>query len=515
MLIAALVTVVILLVLASVFSISDNILQIEAQKQGVDTSKKNLGIFPSFSEVFGKPVPEYAEKRNFHRLTKGFDILLAGEAEGPVIDASVTRYALKPGDFRGIAPIPKVEIQEGDEIKAGEPVFFDKSDPSIKYVAPVSGEFVELRRGEKRSIKHLIILADKEQKFYKHSIPSADVSREELIEYFKKTGAWVLFNQRPFDVIADPSYTPANIFISCFDTSPLAIDPNLIVEERKEDLQPAIDALNKLTDGKVYFGLDGRSGHKPHDALVNANGVEKHWFTGKHPAGNVGIHIHHIAPIRGNDVVWTLKLEDLLVIGKLMREGVYDTTRIVGLCGSKMVEPKLLRTRLGASLHDLLKDNLNSTEDSRARVILGNVLSGSQAEDDDFLGMRTNVITAIEEGDSYELFGWLLPLKPRPSISKTYPNFLISNHKFQADTNTHGEQRAFVVTGQYEKMLPMDIYPQHLMKAILTGDIERMEALGINELTEEDLALAEFSCTSKQPLQEILRDGLEMMREQA
>jgi len=513
MLITALVIIVVLLVLASVFSISDNILQIEAQKYGIDTTKKNLGIFPSLGELFGSPAPEYVEKAHFHRLSKGHDILLSGKAEGDIIEAPVTRYAVKPGDYRGIAPIPKLEVEEGAEVKAGDALFFDKSDPEIKYVAPVSGELVEVRRGAKRSISHLVILADKDQKFKRFEIPSAQATRDELIAFMKGSGAWPLINQRPFDTVADPAVTPENIFISSFSTAPLAVDTNIILGDRGEDLQPGLDVLARLTDGKVYLGLDGREGHKPHDHLLNATGVEKHWFAGKHPAGNVGVQIHHIAPIRGNATVWTLKLEDVLVLGKLFREGIYDTSRIVGLAGGQVTNPCYYKSYAGASLNDITAGRLDKAHTNR--VISGDVLSGAKAGSDDFLGARHNLVTVLKEGDHYELFGWLLPLKPRPSVSGTYPNFLLSNHRFEADTNTHGEKRAFVVTGQYEKLLPMDIYPQHLMKAILTGDIERMEALGINELTEEDIALAEFSCTSKMPLQSILRDGLEMMREQA
>ncbi len=513
MLITALVIIVILLVLASVFSISDNIVQIEAQKQGIDTRKKNLSIFPSFGEIFGKPVPEYADKSTYHRLGQGHDILLSGQADDTIEDANVTRFAIRPGDFRGIAPIPKLEVEQGAELKAGDAIFFDKSNPDIKYVSPVSGELVEVRRGPKRSISHLVILADKEQTYKQFTPPSADAGREEVIKFMLSSGVWPLINQRPFDIIADVDHAPENIFISTFNTAPLATDLNLILNERAEDLQDGLNVLAKLTDGKVYLGLDGREGHKPHDAIMNAEGVDKHWFTGKHPAGNVGVQIHHTAPIRGNATVWTLKLEDVLVIGKLFREGTYDTSRIVAVAGSQVTEPINLRTKAGASINDLVSNRINTNDGYR--VISGDVLSGTQTSSDDFLGAHDNMVSVIKEGNYYEMFGWLLPLKPRPSISGTYPNFLLKNHRFEADTNTHGEKRAFVVTGQYEKMLPMDIYPQHLLKAIMTGDIERMEALGINELSEEDLALAEFSCTSKMPLQSILRDGLDMMREQA
>ena len=216
MLITALVLIVILLVLASVLSVSDNMIQIEAQNQGIDTSTNNLGIFPSLSEMISSPVPDYADKSKYHRLSKGYDIKIAGKANEEISSASVSRYAVKPGNYRGIAPIPKMEVVEGDEVKAGEALFFDKSNPSIKYVAPVSGEVVEVRRGAKRSISHVVILADKEQKFKQFEVPSADAGRTEVVEFLKSSGAWTLINQRPFDIIADPELIPANVFISCF-----------------------------------------------------------------------------------------------------------------------------------------------------------------------------------------------------------------------------------------------------------------------------------------------------------
>ena len=512
MLIAALLLIAVVLILASVLSVSDNLIQIEAKKQGIDTRKKNLSIFPSFSNIFGKPAPSFADPSKFHNLKKGHDIKLVGEATG-LVQGKASRFALKPTDYRGIAPIPKMEVEVGDEVKAGDPIFFDKSNPDIKYVAPVSGELVELRRGAKRAISHLVILADKEQQFRQHEIINVDkADKGDIIEYLKATGAWTLLNQRPFDTIADASVVPDNIFISTFSTAPLAPDYSVMLDGRAADLQEAIDCLNRLTSGKVYLGIDGR-GNQPHSAIMNATGAEKNYFNGKHPAGNVGVQIHHTAPIKNNGVVWTLTLQGVLTLGRLLNAGVYDTSQVVALAGAQFENPTLVKTYAGASIKELTAGNIIST--GTTRLIQGDVLSGKTNGEDDFLSSGVSQITSIKEGDQHELFGWLLPVTPRPSISKTMPGFLMPNHKYEADTNTHGEKRAFVVTGQYEKMLPMDILPQHLMKAIMAGDIERMEGLGINELTEEDIALAEFACTSKMPLQEILRDGLDMMREQA
>lgn len=513
MLIGALVIVGIILILAAVFSISDNLMQIEAQKTGIDTVKNNLGLVPSIPELFGKKAPAYADTSKYHALKKGHDIKISGSASGNVTQANVTRYAVKPGDFRGNAPIPKMVVTEGDNVKAGDELFFDKANPQIKYVAPVSGEIIEIRRGAKRSISHVVILADKDQSYKSFSVPSLEAKREDLVSFLQESGAWAHIIQRPYDIVADTEVIPQNIFISTFDTAPLATDLNLIAQGNEAHFQKGLDVLNKLTSGKIYLGLDGRGYSKPHNAYMNAANVEKHWFNGKHPAGNVGVQIHHIAPIRGLNSVWTLTPESVITIGKLFNEGIYSSERVVSVVGGQVNTPQNVKTQLGASITDLINNNI-STEDN-TRLIEGDVLSGVQVNGDEFLSLTSNQITAIKEGDNYELFGWLLPLSPRPSISGTFPNFLLKNYEFDANTNTHGEERAFVVTGQYEKMVPMDIYPQHLMKAIMTGEIEKMEALGINELSEEDVALAEFSCTSKMPLQSILREGLDMMRDQA
>ncbi len=512
MLLAALFLIAGVLTLAFFLSVSDNLIQIEAQKQGIDTRKKNLSVFPSLGNLFGKPAPEFADKSKFHNLKQGHDLKLVGSASGTPVKANVSRYALKPTDFRGIAPIPKMEVAVGDEVLAGQPVFYDKLSPEIKYVAPVSGEVVELRRGAKRAVSHIVILADKEQKHKQHDILNVDTaSKQDIINYLQAAGAWNLLNQRPFDIIADPTVTPDNIFISTFSTAPLAPDNSALLDGRTADLQEAIDTLSRLTSGKVYLGLDGR-GNSPHPTLSKVTGAEKHYFNGKHPAGNVGVQIHHTAPIKNNSAVWTLTLEGALTLGRLMNAGIYDSSKIVALTGAQFDSPQLVKTYAGASIAELTKGNIKA--EGTTRLIQGDVLSGKVLGEDDFLSQGENQITSIKEGDQHELFGWLLPIKPRPSISKTMPGFLMPNHQYEANTNTHGEKRAFVVTGQYEKMLPMDIFPQHLMKAIMAGDIERMEGLGINELSEEDIALAEFSCTSKMPLQSILRDGLDMMREQ-
>lgn len=512
LLVWSLIALALVLIVLAVLSLADNLIQIEADNQGVDTKKNNLGIFPSFSSLFGKKAPTYVKDAGFHSFSKGYDLKLTGQPSNSIHDVAVSHYAVKPTDFNGISPIPKMMVAVGDEVKAGDPLFFDKKRPEIMYASPVSGEVVEIKRGDKRAIVEVIVLADKETQYATHETPSQDAPREELVDFLSKSGVWALFNQRPYDIVAERNVVPANIFVSTFDTAPLAVDNNLVVAGKEGAFQKGLDVLTKLTSGKVYLGVDGR-GEKPSAAFTDAQGVEINYFAGQHPAGNVGVQIHHTAPITGGEKVWTLGVQDVITLGTLFLDGKYDMQRVVSVGGGQFAEPKLVRTAAGASIADLVK--AVGLKEGKSRIIDGDVLSGKQTTTEGYTGIKTDQLTAIKEGDYHEMFGWLLPITPRPSISGTFPNALFKEHKFDGDTNTHGEKRAFVVSGQYESVLPMDIYPQHLMKAIMAGDIEKMEGLGINELSEEDLALCEFVCTSKMPLQSILRGGLEMMREQS
>jgi Na+-transporting NADH:ubiquinone oxidoreductase subunit A len=513
MLVNALFVIAGILIISAIISITDNLLQFEAKKSGVDTQKENFSLFPRFRELFGAQAPAFTDGSPFYKLKKGHDIKLVGAASGDVIQKNVTRYSVKPTNYRGIAPIPKLLVQQGDEVKAGQAIFFDKGNEKIKYVTPVSGEILEVRRGEKRAISDIIILADKTQVFVQNDVPNlSSASRKEIIEFMMSSGLWPLINRRPFDTIANPEETPRDIFISTFDTAPLAMDNRIIIDGDEEAFQKGIDLLNKLTDGVVYLGMNGKAGHTTAAGFQNAKHVEKHYFDGAHPAGNVGVQIHHIKPIKSGDNVWTLKVLDVITIGKMFLTGKYSGETYVALTGSEFITPSYIKTMRGANIQELVEGNL---KESKVRMISGDVLTGKTIPLDGFLNSQDNQLTTLKEGDHNELFGWLLPIKPRPSISKTFPNFLMPSHEFETDTNTHGEKRAFVMSGQYESVLPMDIYPQSLMKAIMAGDFERMEGLGINELSEEDIAICEFACTSKMPLQEILRDGLDMIQEQS
>ncbi len=502
-----------LILIGVVLNVSDNLLQIEAKQLGAEGEGEDFSIFPSLGKLFQSAPPEYTNNEPVKHLKQGHDILLEGVAEKTINrDVQSNTFAIQPQNFIGMSPIPKVVPEVGTTVKAGDTLFFDKKRPEVKYAAPVSGEVIEVKRGAKRSIAEIIILKDKEMQYRSfESFDLANGSREDLVNYMLESGVWTFIRQRPYDVVANPAETPANIFVSTFDSAPLAPDLDFVIQGKEVAFQKGLDVLAKLTEGKVYLGMDGRGENSPAAGFTNATGVERRWFNGPHPSGNVGIQIHHTAPVDGNRKAWVLGVQDVISVGTLFSEGKYDASRLVAVTGAEIENPTYIHTYQGANIGDLIKGQMS---DEKVRVISGDVLSGKQKTTDGFLNYFDDQITVVKEGDYYEMFGWLLPIAPRPTVSKTFPNFLYKDFKFTPDTNTHGEKRAFVVTGQYEKVLPMDVFPQHLMKAILVNDFERMEGLGIYELSEEDVALCEFVCTSKQPLQSILREGLDAMLEQ-
>jgi Na+-transporting NADH:ubiquinone oxidoreductase subunit A len=440
-------------------------------------------------------------------LTRGFDIKLIGEAERRYLDvAQSTLFALKPTDLHGLAPIPKLHVREGDEVRSGQPLFFDKSMPQVQFSSPVSGEIVEIRRAAKRAVTEIIILADSRMTFdeYPKTDPGS-ASRAKVVELMCQSGAWVLIRQRPFNVIADPQVTPRDIFVSCFDTGPLAPDVNELIQDSEDEFRAGLRVLVALTGGSVHLGVSPDS----KDVFRKAEGVQIHTFSGPHPAGNVGIQIHHVSPIAKGEIVWTIKPQDVAIIGRLFRDGVFDARRTIAVTGAEVKQTGYFKTRIGTSIQPLVNGNLKQ---DHVRFISGNVLTGQRIASDGFMGLFDDQVTVIEEGDSPEFMGWLMPSYPRPSISRTFLSALFPDTRHRANSNEHGEERAYVVTGQYERVVPMDMYPQQLIKAIMVKDFDRMEGLGIYEVVEEDLALCEFVCTSKQPVQEILREGLEAIR---
>ncbi|MBC7884797.1 MAG: NADH:ubiquinone reductase (Na(+)-transporting) subunit A, partial [Saprospiraceae bacterium] len=293
-----------ILIVWAMLGLASNLMKIEAAKHGLNPEKDNFGVFPGLNDFLKPKKPSYITEGTFHRLVKGFNIRLEGEASKKVTHVMVSRYAIRPADFKGMSPIPKVEVEVGDEVKAGDVLFFDKKRPGINYVSPVSGEIVEVKRGEKRAITEIVILADKNISFKKFNTPDPETAdRNTLVQFLAESGAWSLINERPFDVIPSLETIPVNIFISTFDTAPLAPDNSLVIRQNEEAFQRGLDVLSRLTSGYVHLGLDARSTHKPAAGFINAKNVQKHWFAGPHPAGNVGIQIHHVSSIKGNDKV--------------------------------------------------------------------------------------------------------------------------------------------------------------------------------------------------------------------
>ncbi len=441
------------------------------------------------------------------KVRRGLNIPMEGRAENVLVRKNMSEtYGVKPLDFPGL--LPKLEVQEGDVVRAGTPLFYDKYRPEVKFSSPVSGEVVEIRRGERRQILEVVVKANGsvEYQVFGAAQPAA-LTRNQVVEKLLVSGVWPYIRQRPFGIVANPNDTPKAIFISCFDTAPLAPDMDFSIQGEDENFQAGIDALSKLTPGKIHLGLN--ADYPAASAFAKANGVEHHYFRGPHPAGNVGVHIHHIDPIGKGDVVWVVNPLDVVIIGRLFLKGIYDASRVIALAGSEVTSPRYYRVISGAQIDSITSGNLNSNIE--LRYISGNVLTGTKVEPFGYLGFYDNMVTVIPEGNHYEFFGWMSPGFNKFSASRTFLSRLTPWRKFKFDTNLHGGKRAYVITGQYEKVMPMDILPVHLIKAILANDIERMEQLGIYEVVEEDMALCEYVCTSKTDVQQILRNGIESL----
>ena len=441
------------------------------------------------------------------KLKKGLDIKLNGEAEKVVKPAEkCSLYGLKPTDFRALTP--KLAVKAGDEVKAGDVLFTDKTNPDVRFTAPVSGTIEAVNRGERRKLLEVVIKAGNEIQY--NDFGSADVnkaSREEIIAKLLESGVWPMIKQRPYDIIANPATTPKAIFVSAFDSAPLAPDYDLILKDDEKDLQAGIDCLKKLSGKNVNLGV--KAGTPATSVFMKLKNVECTAFEGPHPAGNVGIQIHHINPINKGELVWTVNIQDVAIIGRLFNTGHFDARKTIVLCGSEVEKPAYYQAILGASVNCLTNGKLKNQV--HQRIISGNVLTGTKVDSNNFLGYYDNQITVIPEGDSYEFLGWATPGFNKLSASKLFPSFLFPNKHYTLNANYHGEGRAFVVTGQYEKVFPMDIFPVYLLKAILAQDIDKMEQLGLYEVAPEDMALCEFVCTSKTPVQKILNQGIELM----
>ena len=456
-----------------------------------------------------------AEKSNLKsmskeiRLKKGLNINLLGEADKVYTSVKpAERYVVKPTDFHGL--IPKLAVKVGEKVKAGTTLFFDKYNDKVNFCAPVSGEVIDIVRGAKRKILEVVLKADPVIAYEQFTTDTAkNISRVQIIDTMLKAGVWPFIRQKPYDVVANPTDMPKAIFISAFNTAPLTIDNDFALYGMDELFQKGLDYIVQLTSGKTHLNIDGNT--NPSTVFTGAKGVEINKINGAHPAGNVGVQVHHINPINKGEVVWYLQPQDVIAIARLFTEGKYDVSRIVAVAGSQVKKPKYYRTIAGATIANLLADNINEGD---SRIISGDILTGQQIEADGTLGFYHTTITVIEEGKEQEFLGWILPGLHKFSASKTFLSWLMPNRMYTLNANMHGEERAYVMTGEYEKVLPMDIYPTQLIKACMIEDVELMENLGIYEVSPEDLALCEFVCTSKIEVQSIIRHGLDLVRKE-
>ncbi len=440
------------------------------------------------------------------KIKRGLDIKLQGEAEKKISEVAAIDYAVKPPDFHSV--FPKLFIKEGDGVKAGSPLFFDKYRENIIFTSPVSGKIKEIHRGDKRKILEIRIQSDGKMEYESFGASDPKVmTREQITGKLLKSGVWPYIRQRPYSVIANPDHTPKSIFISAFDSAPLAPDFDFINEKETTAFQTGLEVLKKLTTGKIHLNV--KENVSKSKTYLEAKGVQINRFSGTHPAGNIGIQVHHIDPINKGDIVWYLSPDAVVIIGRLFSEGKYDASKIIALTGSEVSKPQYYKIHAGISISQVVKDNLKSTN---VRFISGNVLSGSRIDRSGYLGFYDHQLTVIPEGNYHEFLGWAMPRLNKFSNSKTFFSWLTPNKKYKLDTNLNGGHRAFVLTGEYEKVLPMDVYPMQLLKACLIRDIDQMENLGIYEVDEEDFALCEFIDPSKTEMQAIIREGLDYIR---
>ena len=437
-------------------------------------------------------------------VRKGLNLKLTGEAvletEGPKKSSD---YSVYPSDFHGI--YPKLLVKENDLVKAGDILFYDKNSEKVKFASPVSGKIHEIVRGERRRVLEIKIKSDGKNSYRKLSkVSNSDPTK--IVDFLLDSGLWSFVKQRPYDIIADPGSNPKEIYISGFDSAPLSADYDYVTAEEKKNITTAIDYLCKLTDGSVNVSLRKES----KSFLRELSNINICNVRGPHPSGNLSTIINKTSPINKGDVVWTLNLPDLVIIGNAILNGRYNAERIIAISGSSVESPKYFKTKIGSSISSFLK-----IKHENSRIISGNILSGTKLGPSGHLRHYDNEITVIPEGDDYDLFGWAKPIFDKFSFSRALTfSWLFPNKKYDLNTNTNGEHRAFVVTGSFEQIFPLDIYPMQILKACMYQDLDEMEALGMYEVSPDDFALTEFICVSKQPHQDIIRKGLDLMKKE-
>lgn len=438
---------------------------------------------------------------NVIKLHKGLNINVAGKASTEVKlvkDSAI--IGIVPDSFVGVKPL--VRVKEGDMVKAGDALFIDKQHPEVIFTSPVSGKVVTVERGDRRKVLSIQVEADEEQQFveFGQGIPA---SKDEVMQKLLQSGLFAFFIQRPYAVTCNPNDNPKAIFVSGFNDMPLAADFEFVIQGQEKDFQTGIDALSKIA--KVHLGI------KPTSSLRNVRNAEISVFEGKCPAGNVGVQINHVSPINKGEIVWTIGAEEVIFIGRLFNTGKLNLTRTLAVAGPEVKKPCYVQVMLGAKIGKIVADNISN----KAVIIDGNPLTGREVSQDDFLGAHSTEVTAIADGsEADEAFGWIRPRFCQFSTSRTYFSWLQGNKVFKFDNRIKGGHRHMIMSGEYDKVFPMNIYPEQLVKAIITNDIDRMEALGIYEVAPEDFALCEFVDSSKVEVQRVVREGLDMLRKE-
>ncbi len=449
----------------------------------------------------------YNRMANVIKLRKGLDINLKGKPANEVVALPASdAYSLVPDDFTGVTP--KVVVKDQVHVLAGEPLFVDKNHPEVKFVSPVSGVVASVERGARRKVMNIIVTPDKEQQYADFGKKNpADLSGEQVKVALLEAGLFAFMRQRPYDVIANPDDEPRAIFVSAFDSAPLAPDFELQLKGEEANFQTGLDALAKIA--KTYLGVSVK---QKSAALTQAKNVTITAFDGPHPAGNVGVQINHVAPVNKGEVVWTIGPEAVIFIGRLFNTGKVNLTRTVALTGSEFEKPCYVKMLVGAKLDNIFKGHVSTGK--ALRYISGNVLTGKQVKAEGcYLGAFHSQLTVIPEGnDVHEMLGWIMPRVNDFSTSRSYFSWLQGKKEYVMDARVKGGERHMIMSGEYDSVFPMDIYPEYLVKAIIAGDIDKMEALGIYEVAPEDFALCEFVCSSKVEVQRIVREGLDALR---
>ena len=446
---------------------------------------------------------------NVIKLRKGLDINLKGKAAKQKFSVkAAAQYALVPDDFVGMSP--KVVVREGDKVKAGDALFVNKKQTDVKFASPVSGVVLAVVRGDRRKVLRVVVEADKDQQYVdfgqKHV---ASLDGDAVVKALLEAGLFGYINQLPYAVSTTPDQKPRAVFVSALRDMPLAGDFEYELQGNEEDFQTGLTALSKVAP--VYLGIGAKQTSK---ALTGAKDVEVNVFDGPCPAGNVGVQVNNIAPVNKGEVVWTVDPTAVIFFGRLFRTGKVDLRRLVAVAGSEITKPEYAEVLVGQPIADLLEGKLAAKD--HVRIINGNPLTGRKATMDDFVGGHTSEITVIPEGDNVdEMLGWILPRTNDFSVSRSYFSWLFGKNKeYALDARVKGGERHMIMSGEYDKVLPMDIYAEYLIKAIIAGDIDRMEQLGIYEVAPEDFAVAEFVDSSKLELQHIVRQGLDMLRKE-